>query len=60
VEQRRGDRVSVNTNRDAFQRECNVERCAALTSSLLDCFFLVSDSGLDTEDITSCRKGEAW
>jgi hypothetical protein len=29
-----------------------------LTSSLLDCFFLVSGGGLDTADITSCRKGE--
>jgi hypothetical protein len=31
-----------------------------LTSSLLDCFFLVSGSGLDTADITSCRRGEPW
>ena len=35
-----------------------IERCAVLTSSLLDCFILVSDSGLDTADIASCRRGE--
>ena len=31
-----------------------------LTSSRLDCFFLVSDNGLDTADIASCRRGEPW
>ena len=31
-----------------------------LTSSLLDCFFLVSDRGVDTADIASCRRGDPW
>lgn len=38
----------------------NTEMYTVLTSSLLDCFFLVSGSGLVAADIASCRRGEPW
>ena len=39
-------------------RGTKCKQCTVLTSSFLDCFFLVSDSGVETVDITSCRRGE--